>query len=91
MLRILLVFLGALALGYVFLLGNMVFNIVERRTAEAEANVLSNKVRELELQYLSMSNEIDLSLAASMGFQETKAKFATRQSLGSLKLAKNEL
>ena len=84
----------ALALWYVLILGNMVSNIVQRRTLEADARTLSNEVGDLELVYLSMSNNIDLTLSYSLGFKETKAKFATRKSLGSLgniKLAKNAI
>jgi hypothetical protein len=83
--------LGALALCYVFLLGSMVFNIIERKGLEADARVLSNEVGDLELNYLSLSNKIDLNLSHSLGFNETHAIFSTRQSLGSLKIANNEL
>jgi len=99
-LNIMLLSLGMLAFCYIFLLGSIVFNIIERRTFEVDARALSNEVMNLELQYLSMSNKIDLTLAKSMGFQETKTKFAVRKTLGrsstgeplgSIKLAKNEL
>jgi hypothetical protein len=58
---------------------------------EADARKLSNEVLELELTYLDKSNKIDFALAESLGFKETKANFATRKSLGSIKFAKNEL
>lgn len=90
-LNILLLSLGALAFVYVLFLGNMVFNIVERKTLESNARVLSNEVGDLELQYLSLSNKIDLTLANSLGFKDTKIKFAVRKSLGSIKIAKNEI
>ncbi len=85
---------GALAVWYVLLLGNMVFNIVERRALESEARTLSSEVGEMELVYLSLSNDIDLAMSHSFGFKETKAKFATRKSLdtfGSIKLVNNEI
>lgn len=82
---------GFLAFIYVLFLGNIVFNIVERKTLESDARTLSNEVGDLELTYLSMSNKIDLTFSHSLGFTETKAKFATRKSLGSLKIAKNEI
>lgn len=91
MLRIMLWSFGVLALWYVFLLGNMVMNIVERRSLEKETFSLSNEVRDMELVYLSMSNNIDLAFSHSIGFKETAAKFATRKSLGSIKIAKNEI
>jgi len=92
--------LGILAFVYVLILGNMVFNIVERRVLEADARNLSSEIGELELQYLSASDKIDLALAESLGFKEVKTKFATRkalgyrsigESIGSTKLATNEL
>jgi len=83
-LRIILWSFGALAVWYVLLLGNMVFNIIERQQLETDARVLSSEVGNLELIYLSMSNNIDLAFSRSMGFKEIKAKFATRKSLGSL-------
>ncbi len=83
--------LAGLAFLYVLILGNMVFNIVERRALEKEALSLSNEVRNLELSYLSVSNNIDISLSSSMGFKETKATFATRKTLGSIKIANNEI
>lgn len=82
---------GALAVLYVFLLGNMVSNIVQRRTLELNARTLSGEVRDLELTYLSMSGSIDLALSHSMGFKETKVNFATRKSLGSIKTFKNDI
>ncbi|MEK7071384.1 MAG: hypothetical protein AAB943_00415 [Patescibacteria group bacterium] len=83
---------GALALFYVLILGNMIFNIIERRTLEADTRVLLAEVGDLELSYLSLSSKIDPTLGRSLGFTETKIKqFATRKSLGSLKVAQNEL
>src|SRR5258708_38516778 len=79
LLNLMLVSLGALALAYVLILGNMVFNIVQRRNLEARAHMLSNEVSELELTYLSQSNKIDLSYGYAKGFKEIKAKFAVRK------------
>jgi hypothetical protein len=81
-LRFILLSFGALGLLYVLLLGNMVRNIVERRNFEMDARVLGNEVGNLELNYLSMSNNVDLPLSYSLGFKETKPTFATRKSLG---------
>ena len=91
---------GLLALVYILLLGNMVKNIIERQGFEAQARSFSNEVRNLEVTYLSMSNNVDLVSAYSMGFKETKATFATRKALGlnisgepfgSVKIAQNDL
>jgi hypothetical protein len=83
--------LAALALWYVLILGNMVFDIVQRKTLEKEALILGNEVGNLELSYLSVSSSIDLNLSSTMGFVESKTTFATRKSLGSIKLANNEI
>ena len=83
-LRFILWSFGVLAILYLVLLGNMVRNIVARRNLDASAQTLSSNVSSLELTYLSMSNNIDLNLASSMGFVETKPTFATRRSLGFL-------
>ncbi|MBP9711507.1 MAG: hypothetical protein KBD55_00525 [Candidatus Pacebacteria bacterium] len=88
---------ASLALGflYVIFLGNMVFNIVERKSLESQARNLSNQVGDLELTYLSLSNKIDLELSHSLGYRETTVKFATRKALGSntlpTTLANNEI
>lgn len=83
--------IAGLAIFYVLILCNMVFDIVERKALEKEALSLSNEVRNLELSYLSVSNSVDMTLSTSMGFKETKASFATRKSLGSIKIANNEI
>ena len=93
MFRAMLYTVGFLVLGYVFILSNMVWNIVSRKNIQTESLALSNEVNALELQYSSLSKGIDLNLASSLGFKETKNKeFATRKALGSLNtIAYNEL
>jgi hypothetical protein len=81
-----------LALCYVLLLANMVWNIIARKSIETEIRALSTNVNSLELQYLAESNKVDLNLAHSLGFKETNLKgFSSRRSLGSLELSQNEL
>ncbi len=82
---------GGLVLLYVLILGNMVFNIIQRKSMEKEALSLTNEVGDLELSYLTLSKNVDVALSASMGFKEIKATFATRKNLGSLKIANNEI
>jgi len=85
--------LGMLALFYVFLLGSMVFNIVERKTLQVYDRSLSSEVGNLELEYLSLSQKIDLDLAYSLGFREIETDFVMRKALGSsgISIAKNEI
>lgn len=90
-LNTMLVLLAVLSIIYVLILGKTVLDIVGRKSIEKEMLSLSNEVGSLELSYLSVSNSVDMALSSSMGFKETKAIFATRKSLGSIKLAKNEI
>ena len=91
-LSLILMSFGALAVFYMLILGNMVWNIIERKSLEANARVLLSETGELELNYLTLSSKIDPALGLSMGFKEAETKqFATRRSVGSLKLVKNEL
>ena len=83
--------LGILCIAYAFFLGSMVLNLVERKNLESEARPMARDIGTLELTYFSKSSAVDLSLSSTMGFKETKANFATRKSLGSLKIAKNEI
>jgi hypothetical protein len=82
---------GVFSLIYILLLSNIVFNIIERKNFESQVRALSNEVANLEFAYLLASNEIDLKIGHSMGFKETKPNFITRDSLGGVKIAKNEL
>ncbi len=91
MLHAMLFVIAALALCYVLILGNMVFDIVQRKTLEKEMQTLANEVGQLELSYLSTAGNMDLAMSSQMGFKEIKANFATRKSLGSLTLGNNEI
>jgi hypothetical protein len=90
-LHFLLLSFGALAIFYILILGNMVFNIVERRHLEDRVRVLSGEVGNLELSYLSVSNSVDLNLSHALGFKEIDVKFATRKALGSIKVSQNDI
>ncbi len=75
---------SVLVLCYFFILGNMVFDIIARKSLEKEAVLLSNEVGGLELSYLTLSNKVDLNLSYSLGFKETKPTYAVRKSFGFL-------
>ncbi|MEK7564127.1 MAG: hypothetical protein AAB510_00970 [Patescibacteria group bacterium] len=64
---------------YILFLGNMVVNIVERRSLESEARTLTTEVANLELSYLAMSNDVDIEMSYALGFKEIKPSFATRK------------
>lgn len=94
--------LVVLAILYVLILGNTVFNIVGRKAFEKEMLTLSNEISKSELTYLSVSSSVDMNMSSTMGYKEAKANFATRKSLkslgrnsgesfGNIKLANNEI
>jgi hypothetical protein len=92
MLRAVLGAFGFLAIWYILILGNIVFNIIERRTTETAVRTISSEVNNLELDYLALSKNIDFELSQKLGFKEVKAQFTTRKSLstlGSINLAQN--
>lgn len=84
---------GFFALLYVMFLGSAVFNIVARKSLDAQAHELTNQIGELELNYLQVSGSIDRTLSKEMGFQEISQNFATRNALtlNSYELARNEI
>ncbi len=90
-LNILFISSGILLLCYVLILANMFWDIVERKALQKEALALSSEVGNLELEYLALSNNIDITLSHSMGFREVKTSFATRQPVVSLAQASNEI
>lgn len=90
-LHVMLYGLLVLVFFYVLFLGNMVFNIIERKSLEGSAHRLGNEVANLELEYLSISQKVDLDLAHSLGFKETNTTYATRKSFGSIRVAQNEI
>ena len=98
LLKAILVSFGFLSILYVIFLGNMVFNIIERRTLETQGREVANEVMDFEAKYLAMSSKLDLAFSQSAGFKEAKATFATRKSLqslgynsGNVKLGNNEI
>ena len=97
--KIMLSVLGALALLYFLILGNTVFNIVQRKNLENQELGLSTEVGSLELSYLSVSSSVDVALSSSMGFVPAQVNYAVRKTLsyntdsnlGSLKTDNNEI
>lgn len=87
--------LGVLVLFYLVILSFLVWNVVERKTLEAEARSLSNEVGELELVYLEKSVQVDLDYSYTLGFVPVEKEFAGRVEVGYTEgaraLASNEI
>lgn len=71
---------GVFSLLYVLVLGNMVFNIIERKTVEVETRNTLNEVADLEASYMTLVNSIDKESSLANGFVEVTPFFAVRSS-----------
>lgn len=79
MFRILVSTLGVLCMCYVYLIGSITFNVLARKTLEANARVVSGNVSQLELQYIALSNSINTSYGHNLGYVEASGTiFASR-------------
>jgi hypothetical protein len=72
---------GVFSLLYVLVLGNMVFNIIERKTVEVETRNALNEVADLEATYMTLVNNIDKNSPIALGLVEVKPTFAKRSNL----------
>lgn len=72
--------IGASFAMYLFFVGTTIVNVINRNGLEKSNIILSSKVSELELNYLSESNKIDLDLVYSLGFKDAaNIAFASRE------------
>jgi len=92
-LRMLCFALLSLVVLYSVFLGRIVFNIIARQGYDSDARVLSTRVSNLELQYLSQSDKNDLNSAFALGFkQPSKISYAIRKPIVRISLrSSNEL
>ncbi len=75
---------GVFSLLYVIVLGNMVFNIIERKTVEAQMRNSLNEVADLEASYMTLVNTVDKNSSLASGFVEVVPSFAVRSNLSLL-------
>jgi len=70
-------FFGALvalflfAMSYAYFINQTVLNIVGRKNAEEQINVVNSKISQLELEYMERKNSITLEYAHSIGFKDS--------------------
>lgn len=57
---------------YVYFISTSIVNIVQRKDIETKTQMLSSRVGELESKYFSLSKNVTLSYARSIGFVEPK-------------------
>ncbi|PCI20016.1 hypothetical protein COB64_02910 [Candidatus Wolfebacteria bacterium] len=75
-------FVVLFAVTYMFLIASSVGNIVERKNLENEVRSITSTIGELELEYLSITNTIDIKYAKTLGFVEPSSTYyASRATL----------
>lgn len=75
---------------YLFFVSFATWNVVERSNLDKQNSILSSAVSELELSYLSESKRINLPLAYSLGFKDSKNTIFASRAGATLSLAENE-
>jgi len=67
-------------------------SVAERQTLEKQVQNLTAKAGELEFNYITLRNQVDISLAYEKGYKETKdptyASRVSQDSLGTLTLSR---
>lgn len=78
---------------YTYLVGSIIFGLVERKNTEISARELRSDIAVLEVEYLDLSGEITLEKAKELGFTEAKDQvFTERKAIApSLSLRTNEI
>ena len=68
-----------LSICYVYFIGSITFSIVARKTLESTMRETASRVSTLEVEYLVLSNKIDIPTGLSRGFVDPSSTiFATR-------------
>jgi hypothetical protein len=78
-----------LVIMYIYLVNSTVFNIMAVREGGDQISALSSEVSELESAYINQTATVDMTLAHSLGFNETKSTetaYAGTSQSGSLSL-----
>jgi hypothetical protein len=70
--RVLLGSIVCLSLCYVYLIGSITFNVLARKSLEANVNEINSRVGQLELQSIALANNIDISFGKERGFTEAQ-------------------
>jgi ABC-type Na+ efflux pump permease subunit len=55
---------------YVYIVSKTILNVVDRKTAEQSIKDVNSSISELESQYISLGQDINLAYAESQGFKE---------------------
>ena len=77
--RVLLGSLLSLSVIYIYIIGSITFNVVARKSLDTTAKILGSNISQLELTYLSETNNVNKAKAVSLGFVDTKSSiYATR-------------
>ncbi len=61
-----------LSMFYVYLIGSITFNVMARKSLEANSVTLSSRVGTMELEFISLTNSIDSSFGKEHGYTEAQ-------------------
>ncbi|MCH8889453.1 hypothetical protein IID26_03500 [Patescibacteria group bacterium] len=88
---ILIISIASLLIFYGYFVSHSIINVVLREEVEQELTRVTTRISDLEFQYLSKKDSINLAFAHSLGFQNVSQKqFVSRQSLLSQRLTLGE-
>lgn len=78
---------------YVYIIGNITFNVVARKTYTQEKNHLLSRIGEIEVEYLALSGNVTMDVARASGFDNASQVFYVNKdaSVTQAMLLNNEL
>lgn len=83
--RVLVASLIVLSICYVYFIGTITFSILARRTLETEMREMAARVSSKEVEYLSLSNKVNVTSGTLLGLVDPKGTiFATRTNTGTV-------
>jgi len=83
--------MALLLFAYAYFINASVLFVVERKDSEKKSSALLSQISTLETNYFNASENINISLAYSMGFKETSnISFANRKSIVRRAITLNE-
>lgn len=69
----------SLSIVYIYMIGSITFNVVARKSLEAESRITGSRISKLELIYLNKMNDVNKAYAKTLGFVNTESNiFAIR-------------
>ncbi len=65
---------------YAYIIGNITFNVVARKTFTQEKSLITSRIGELEVQYLALSGGVTMDVARASGFEDASKVYYVKNS-----------